>query len=142
LSDLLAGQDELPEIHEIEGVPDLHAIVAGSKTPNPSELLGSEAMRNWIENWKSDYDFIVLDSAPVLPVTDAVTLNTLSDITVLLARSGMTEKPQVRRSYDMLRRGGKHFVGLVLNGLAMRDNSYYGYHGYRDRTYAYKENAA
>lgn len=142
LSDLLAGQCDSPKIHAVEGVPNLYVVVAGSKSPNPSELLGSSAMRKCIERWKSDYDFVVLDSAPVLPVTDTVTLNTLVDITVLLAFSGLTEKPQVKRSYNLLRRGGKHFVGLVLNGLAIRDKSYYGYYGYHDKTYAYKEKVA
>jgi Mrp family chromosome partitioning ATPase len=85
---------------------------------------------------------VVLDSAPVLPVTDTVTLNTLVDVTILLARSGLTQKPQIARSLKMLRRGGKHFVGLVLNGLAISDKSYYGYYGYRDKTYSYRENAA
>ena len=139
LSDLLAGQSAEPAIQDVEGVPNLHVLAAGSKTPNPSELLSSEAMRLWINRWKSEYDFVVLDSAPVLPVTDTVALNTMVDVSVLLARSGFTEKPQIMRSYNMLRRGGKHFVGLVLNGLAIRDKSYYGYYGYKDRTYAYKE---
>lgn len=142
LSDLLAGQCDAPEIQAVESVPNLYVLVAGSKTPNPSELLGSSAMQHCIERWKSEYDFIVLDSAPVLPVTDTVTLNTLVDITVLLAFSGLTEKPQVARSYRMLRRDGKHFVGLVLNGLAIGDKSYYGYYGYHDKTYAYKEKVA
>lgn len=141
-SDLLAGQCDSPQIHTVEGVPNLCVVVAGSKTPNPSELLGSAAMRNWIERWRSEYDFVVLDSAPVLPVTDTVNLNTLVDVTILLARSGLTEKPQVARSYNLLRRGGKHFVGLVLNGLAIGDESYYGYYGYHDKTYVYKEKVA
>ena len=139
LSDLLAGQSAVPVIQEIEGVPNLYLLAAGSETPNPSELLSSEAMRMWIMRWRSDYDFVVLDSAPVLPVTDTVALNTMVDVSVLLARCGVTEKPQIMRSYNMLRRGGKHFVGLVLNGLAIRDKSYYGYYGYKDRTYAYRE---
>jgi len=142
LSDLLAGQCNSPVIHPIENVPNLWVLVAGSKTPNPSELLSSAAMRNWIDRWKKDYDFVVLDSAPILPVTDSVSLNTLVDVTVLLARSGVTQRPQVSRSYNLLRRGGKHFVGLVLNCLPIRDESYYGYYGYHDKTYAYKEKAA
>jgi polysaccharide biosynthesis transport protein len=137
LSNLLAGQVPTPEIQSLKQVPNLNVIVAGSKTPNPSELLGSQAMQDWLESWKSEYDFIVLDSAPVLPVTDSVTLNTLVDVTLLLSRVGVTEKPQVARSFNMLTRGGKHFVGLVLNGLHMGD-SFYGYYGYRKHAYPYK----
>ena len=142
LSDLLAGQLTEPNIQAVEGIPNLYVLAAGSKTPNPSELLGSEAMRSWMNRWKAEFDFVVLDSAPVLPVTDTVALNAMVDVSLLLARAGVTEKPQITRSYNMLRRGGKHFVGLVLNGLAIRDKSYYGYHGYHDRAYGYKEEAA
>jgi polysaccharide biosynthesis transport protein len=143
LSNLLAGQVETPEIQSLTEIPNLNVVTAGSKTPNPSELLGSKAMLEWLERWKSEYDFVVLDSAPVLPVTDSVTLNTLVDVTLLLARVGVTEKPQVARSYNMLARGGKHFVGLVLNGLHIGDSSYYGYYGYRKHAYPYgKETTA
>lgn len=142
LSDLLAGRHAEPDIHDIDDVPYLHVLTAGSRTPNPSELLSSEAMRTWLERWRSEYDFVVLDSAPVLPVTDAVALNTLVDVSLLLARSRLTEKPQIARSYNMLRRGGNHFVGLVLNGLAIGDKSYYAYYGYHDKTYAYREKVA
>ncbi len=142
LSNLLAGQSKTPEIQSLAEIPNLYVMTAGSKTPNPSELLASTAMRDWLERWKSDYDFVVLDSAPVLPVTDSVTLNTLVDATLLLSRVGFTEKPQIARSYNMLARGGKHFVGLVLNGLQMGDSSYYGYYGYRKHAYPYRKETA
>lgn len=137
LSNLLAGQVETPEIQPLNEIPNLYVLTAGSKTPNPSELLGSKAMQEWLERWTAEYDFVVLDSAPVLPVTDSVPLNTLVDITLLLARVGVTEIPQIARSYNMLARGGKHFVGLVLNGLHVGDSSYYGYYGYRKHAYPY-----
>lgn len=137
LSNLLAGQVKAPEIQALAGIPNFYVMTAGSTTPNPSELLGSKAMQEWLERWKSEYDFVVLDSAPVLPVTDSVTLNTLVDVTLLLSRVGLTEKPQITRSYNLLTRGGEHFVGLILNGLPTRDNSYYGYYGYRKHAYPY-----
>lgn len=142
LSNLLAGQVRTPEIQSFTKVQNLYVVTAGAKTPNPSELLASKAMQDWLERWKSEYDFVVLDSAPVLPVTDSVTLNTLVDITLLLSRVGVTEKPQVARSFNMLARGGKHFVGLVLNGLLMGDSSYYGYYGYRKHAYPYGKETA
>jgi succinoglycan biosynthesis transport protein ExoP len=135
LSNLLAGQVKTPDIQSLTEIPNLYVVAAGSKTPNPSEILGSRAMQDWLECWKSEYDFVVLDSAPVLPVTDSVTLNSLVDVTLLLSRVGITEKPQIARSYNMLARGGKHFVGLVLNGLHIGDSSYYGYYGYRKHAY-------
>jgi len=138
LSDVLAGQCEQPQFHRIADVSNLQIVTAGSKTPNPSELLASETMRSLLKQWKSEFDFIVLDSAPVLPVTDTVTLNTMVDLTLLLAKVGLTEKPQVARSFNMLNCSGQHYVGLVLNGLMARNSSYYGYYGYRDKAYPYK----
>ena len=111
LSNILAGQSNTPLRHSIDGVPNLHVLTAGSKSPNPSELLSSEPMRALLKRFIAEYDFVVLDSAPVLPVTDSVTLNTMSDITLLLARVGVTEKAQKARSYQMLRNGGKHSSG-------------------------------
>ena len=139
LSDLLTRNCSKPHIHRVPEVPNLEVLSAGCKSPNPSELLGSESMKSWLERWKSEYDFIVLDSAPVLPVTDSVTLNTLADVTLLLARVGITERQQICRSYQMLRRGGKHYVGVVLNGLRVSDSSYYGYYGYRKNGYGSQE---
>jgi len=139
LSDVLAGQCEEPELHNLKDAPGLHILTAGSRSPNPSELLASQSMCTLLDKWKSKFDFIVLDSAPVLPVTDTVTLNTLVDVTLLLARAGLTEKPQISRSFNLLARGGKHYVGLVLNGLNSNDSSYYGYYGYRKDAYPYKE---
>jgi len=140
LSDLLAGQQLTPPIQHVPGVDNLDVLIAGTKPPNPTDLLESEAMKSWLETFKAQYDFVVLDSAPLLPVTDSVTLNSLTDATILLVRSRQTERSQVQRSYQILKRSGKHYVGLVLNGLSLSDSSYYGYYGYRKYGYHYTEN--
>lgn len=139
LSSLLAGQVDTPAIHSVAGIQCLDALLAGPPPPNPSDLLASGSMRTWLQNWREQYDFVVLDSAPVLPVTDSVALNSLADATLLIVRSRFTERPQLQRSFQMLHRGGKHYVGVVLNGLSQSDSSYYGYYGYRDKAYAYEE---
>ena len=134
LSELLAGQLTVPPIKPIPGIENLDVLISGTAPPNPCDLLESDAMSALIRTLRSDYDFIVLDSAPVLPVSDSVGLNTLADATLLVVRLRMTERPQVQRSYEILRRGGKHYVGLVLNGLSVNDSSYYGYYGYRNQS--------
>jgi len=139
LSTLLAGQVTAPPIQPAPGIANLDVLVSGATPPNPTDLLESEAMKNWLLKFRDSYDFVVLDSAPILPVTDSVALNTLTDATVLIVRSGVTERTQVQRSYDLLRRGGRHYVGLVLNGLSITDSSYYGYYGYRKYGYPYGE---
>ena len=96
-------------------------------------------MKKWLSKFREDYDFVVLDSAPILPVTDTVALNSQVDVTILIVRSRVTERAQVLRSYGLLNRDDRHYVGIVLNGLNIKDSSYYGYHGYRQYTSPYAE---
>lgn len=139
LSDLLAGQQTTPPIQSVPGIDNLDVLLAGATPPNPTDLLESEAMKSWLQKFRNQYDFVVLDSAPVLPVTDSVALNTLTDATLLIVRSRVSERPQAQRSYHLLRREGRHYVGLILNGMDVTDSSYYGYHGYRRYGYRYSE---
>lgn len=139
LSELLSGVTESPGIRAVPGIDNLDLLPAGARPTNPSDLLGSPAMRTWLKTWRTQYDLIVLDSAPVLPVADAVTLNAFVDATLLLVRNRVTEKEQIQRSYRMLRRGGRHSVGIVLNALTPHDTSYSSYYGYRHGAFPYRE---
>ena len=139
LSELLAGQELRDHIGSLlPDLPQCHALLAGATSPNPSELL-EFGIGKCIEEWRKNYDFIILDGPPVLPVTDAVLVNPLADITLLLTRVRLTERPQLRQSYRTLTEGTKHYIGVVLNGLRPSDDSYYGYYGYRKNVYNYSE---
>jgi polysaccharide biosynthesis transport protein len=133
LSAMLSGMIKESAVVTYEQIPGLFVLPAGIIPPNPTELLDSKTMQQYLEQWRTEYDFILLDGAPVLPVTDSVSLNELADATLLIARANCVEKNQIRRSYGMLGRDGKHYVGLVLNGLSENDRSYYGYYGYYGR---------
>ncbi len=137
LSSLLTGQTTDVVLHAVEGIENLDVVPSGAVPPNPAELLDSEAMRRCLATWRAQYDFVIVDCPPVLPVADSVTLNSHVDATLLLARSGMTEKSQVKRSYQTLTRDRKHYVGVLLNGLRAEDSGYYGYYGYRKNAYPY-----
>jgi capsular exopolysaccharide synthesis family protein len=140
LSALLAGQEPpAPLGRSFPDLPQLHVLLAGATPPNPSELL-EFGIQKCLATWRKDYDFILLDAPPVLPVTDAVLVNPLADITLLLARVRLTERSQIRQSYRTLTEGTRHYAGVVLNGLRPRDESYYGYYGYRKYSYNYEEN--
>ncbi len=135
LSALLAGQEPPAPLGSFShDLPQLHVLVGGATPPNPSELLES-GIEKCIAEWRKNYDFIVLDGPPVLPVTDAVLVNPLADITLLLTRVRLTERPQLRQSYRTLAEGANHYTGVVFNGLRPRDESYYGYYGYRKYAY-------
>ncbi len=137
LSDLLSGQLKDPAIQSPASVPGLDVLPAGNSPDNPSELLGSNSFARWLSVWRETYDYIVLDSAPLLPVTDSLTLAPLSDIALLVARPGVTEKSQLVRSYQLLTRGSNQMVAAVLNGLQPGEEGYSSYFGYNKAEEAY-----
>jgi len=139
LSEILAGGLAEPGILPVHSVPNLDVLPAGEQPSNPSELLGSTYFRNWLATWREKYDYIVLDSAPLLPVTDSLTLAPLSDIILLIARPGVTEKSQFARSYQLLTRNGNQFVATVLNGLRPEEAGYASYFGYSKGASKYGE---
>jgi capsular exopolysaccharide synthesis family protein len=140
LSSLLAGQsgtDPMADLIGVEDVPGLQALCSGPVPPYPSELLGSDQMRLSVEAWRKEFDFIVFDGAPVLPVTDSVILNELVDARLLVARFNLTERQSLERSYRLLQPhdGRKHHIGIVMNAVGRTGNSYYEYYGYKESAY-------
>ena len=141
LGELLDGCTMNAPILPAPGIANLDVISAGYTSSNPADLFASDAMRSWLDTWRAEYDLVVLDTVPVLPVKDAVVLNTLTDATILLARNYTTEKSQVERSYNILREGGKHYVGIVMNALKPNDSSYVGYYGHKVSPYRMEKGA-
>ena len=137
LAELLSNQDQQPAIQSLGTVPNLDILQAGAAPPNPSELLGSASFGSWLSTWREQYDYVVLDSAPLLPVTDSLTLAPLSDMTLLIVRLRLTEKAQLARSYQLLARSSKHVIATVLNGLLPEEEGYSGYFGYHNTTDKY-----
>jgi len=128
LSNLLSGNAKLADLIQSIDVPGLTIVPSGPTPPNPSELLGSRALVDFIE-WVSDngdYDHVILDCAPVLTVTDAVLLSTRVDATILLARAGVTTRDALRQCVARLRKLRINLLGVVLNA-ALEDSGYYYY---------------
>jgi capsular exopolysaccharide synthesis family protein len=138
LSELLAQEQQEPQVSSISGLPSLDILHSGARPPDPSELLDSK-IQHWLNVWREKYDFIVLDGPPLLPVTDGLILHPMADVTLLLTRNGLTERAQLQRSYRLLTETSKHFVGVIVNGLRPEDENYYGYYGYRKYSYHYGE---
>lgn len=140
LSALLSGLQKDVILPSVAGLEGLDVIPAGATPPNPSELLDSEIMRKSLAQWREQYDFVVVDGSPVLPVTDSLALNAYVDATLLLTRNCKTQKPQLRRSYRLLTENSKHYVGVLLNGIHANDAEYSGYYGTSKYSDAYGEN--
>jgi polysaccharide biosynthesis transport protein len=96
-------------------VPNLWATPSGPIPPNPSELLSSDRMRDWLRAMRARFDFVVLDTPPALAVTDATIVGRLVDGVVLTLRSGKVTREEARICRDRLRKAGIKIFGAVLN---------------------------
>lgn len=130
LSDYLAGQAELSQVVRPTAVPGLDILPAGNRAPNPAELLSSTSMKDLITHLTEIYDFIVVDSPPILPVADGLTLSRMVDSVVLVVRSRSTERAMAQESRRRLLRVNARILGVVLNDLDIsadeRDHAMYG----------------
>ncbi|MDD4909184.1 MAG: CpsD/CapB family tyrosine-protein kinase [Candidatus Omnitrophica bacterium] len=106
---------------------NLYLMTSGTLPPNPPELLASERMKVLLERLKSDFDYIIFDSPPLLPVTDAAVLARICDGTILVIRSGRSFIDAVRRSKVMLSNLKANLLGAVLNDFNIKEEHYYYY---------------
>jgi len=132
VSTLLAtgkGFDEI--VIQSPVIPNLWAVPAGPPPPQPAELLSSKFFVECLERWKSEYDHIVIDTPPVLSVTDAVVLSVYADAVVLVVRSDVTTKNALRQARDLLVQVNARVTGTLLNGVDLTSpGSYYYYYSY------------
>ncbi len=96
-------------------VPNLWLTPSGPIPPNPSELLASDRMREWLKTARARFDFVVIDTPPALAVTDATIVGMLVDGVVLTLRSGKVTREEARLCRDRLRQAGIKILGAVLN---------------------------
>lgn len=137
LSELLVGQIDAREAIRPDIRPGLDVLPAGMRPPNPSELLGSQAMANLLAAWRTEYRWVVLDAPPVLAVADAVVLAALTDGTALVLRAGVTDRRAAYRATQQLGRVGTRVVGVVLNEVkpqSAADRYYLNYYYERGRS--------
>lgn len=127
LSNVLAEQTLLEEAIHKDQYPNLDMLFAGDIPPNPSELLGSEKMRELIETLSERYDYILVDTPPVNLVSDTSIIASLLDGVLLLVRQGQTTKDMVRKAVANLELTGIKPLGFVLNGVELNQGKSYGY---------------
>jgi polysaccharide biosynthesis transport protein len=131
LTSVLTGSVSLEEaIQTIPEIPQLDVLVSGPVPPFPTEMLSSETMRQLLERCKGMYTHIVMDSPPLLSVTDSVVLARDADAVVMIVRHGKSSKHAMRRARDLLVRSGAPVTGIVLNAVDLNSPEYYAYYGY------------
>jgi tyrosine-protein kinase Etk/Wzc len=112
----------------------LKVVPSGVLPPNPAELLATKKMEDLLSKLQEDFDIVIIDSPPVIAVTDASILSTKVDGTLLVVYAGQTERDAVKRATSMLTSVSARILGIVLNGFDVQgiygSYYYYYYHHY------------
>lgn len=127
LTSVLIGRADLRDVIQPWGNSGLHVLPSGQVPPNPSELLGSKAMADTLDELALHYDVILLDTPPLLPVTDAAILTKMVGGALVVVGADRIHRAQLAESLAGLETAGGIVHGLVLNKVARRDSSGYGY---------------
>jgi capsular exopolysaccharide synthesis family protein len=129
LSTVLIGRATLPDVVQEVGVHGLHVLASGAVPPNPSQLLASSGVTDLFAEAARTYDVVVVDSPPILPVSDALLLSRFVTGTVLVTGSRRTRRNQLAETLRRMSTVEAPLLGVVLNQVAPREQPY-GYGGY------------
>jgi succinoglycan biosynthesis transport protein ExoP len=119
----------------IPTIPSLHVLAAGPLPDYPAELLASDGMAELVRLWRRSFDYIIIDGAPILPVTDSALLSRDADFTLVVARHNVTDRRSLERTCLILRSQGVRRIGMVLNGVKVSGGAQYKYYGYKQMSY-------
>ncbi|WP_315095726.1 polysaccharide biosynthesis tyrosine autokinase [uncultured Cellulomonas sp.] len=130
LTTVLIGRANVEDVIQPWGNGFLHVLAAGQIPPNPSELLGSLAMARLLEKLTSQYDVVILDTAPLLPVTDAAILSKLTGGALLVVGANKLHRNQLAESVGALETVGARILGIVVNRQKRKQSDQYAYYDY------------
>ncbi|MEA2008143.1 MAG: CpsD/CapB family tyrosine-protein kinase, partial [Chloroflexota bacterium] len=137
LTSLFMGQDiQLDGALRESSISNLSLITSGNLPPNPAELLGSEKMQQILAKVEAQSDVVILDSPPVIAVTDATVLSQRVDGVLLVIEPGNAKVAAAQKAVEQLRRVGANIIGVVLNNVSSNGSRYsYYYYYYADDYY-------
>ena len=132
LSNCIATGKDVLEIVQSSGTPGLDILTSGPVAPNPSEILASNRMKTVIEELKEKYDYVLIDTPPVLPVTDSSVIGSIADGTILLTAWNQITPAMAKEAKNRLEQAGAKILGVILNKVEVASKGYgYGYgYGY------------
>jgi len=134
MTNCLMGLMEFKDMLKSTVLESLVLGTSGALPPNPSELLASHKMEELLEKLKDEFEIVVIDSPPVIAVTDAVILSTKVDGTILVVSSGQTNRDALARAHTLLDSVDSNLLGSLLNGVNVEgmygSYYYYYYHHY------------
>ncbi len=142
LTNVLTGQKDVSQGCVFSThIPHVFVLLAGPHSPSSAELLASDSMAETLKSCAEHFDFVLLDSAPLLPVFDTHVLTKRAEAVLLVVRSGNTSRYAVKSTVELIERVGGRLTGVLLNDVNLGDyaqNYYYSYHTYEYGTH-YKE---
>src|SRR5262249_41047018 len=121
---ILTGDEDISRFIKKTGVNNLNLLCRGGLPPNPDELLGSEKMQRTLDALAQDYSFIIIDSCPLLPVSDTVLLSTMVHSVIVVIRAREVSRRIVCKALERLEYVRANILGVVLNGIDPRDPDY------------------
>jgi tyrosine-protein kinase Etk/Wzc len=135
LSDYLSGQKTLEQVTKVTNVEGLSIITRGQVPPNPSELLMHENFSNLISEIKIKYDIILIDTPPILAVTDPAIVGAHAGTMLLVTRFGQNAIKEIDYARQRFEQNGIDVKGVVFNGVVKKASNAYGYYGYYNYEY-------
>jgi receptor protein-tyrosine kinase len=126
-STVLNGAATLPEVLQQTAFPNLTALTSGASPPNPSELLGSQAAKNVLNELRERFDFVIVDSSPLLGVTDGAILSANADGALIVCRYGRTKRENLAHAIGNLTDVGATVLGGVFTITPTRSRISYSY---------------
>jgi len=129
LSELLRGTAELEDVLTKDPVTATYLIPVGSMVSNAADLLMSQRMRNLIAALREEFDYIVIDAPPLLPVVDALVLTTVADRILMIVEWSQTPRASIFEAFKLLRPEAHRVAGIVLNKVDPNQLPRYGYRG-------------
>ena len=140
LSNYLIGQVSLEEILKIgNNKRPFDVILAGTIPPNPGELVKSEKLKTLLNELKEIYEYIIIDTAPIGLVGDTYALTNVSDANLFIVRQNKTQKAFLKNVMEQIKQDNVPNIYVVLNGVDVKNNQNYTYHGYLRRNYYNKQ---
>ncbi|MFC2094610.1 GumC family protein [Bacteroidota bacterium] len=132
LIDYLFGDAKLDEIVKQTDIDNLSYIPTGTIPPNPAELLDSNEMKDLLAKFRAEYDLVIIDSPPIIAVTDSEILSNMVDGTIIVVSADTTEIELMERAVELIKAENTHFLGTVLNNFSFKSGygSYYKYYYY------------
>jgi capsular exopolysaccharide synthesis family protein len=127
LTTVLIGRADVEDVVQRLGTTSLDLLPSGQIPPNPSELLGSPAMAGLLNKLTASYDMVLLDSPPLLPVTDAAVLTKMAGGALVVVGADRIHRPQLQETLGSLHTAGAHILGIVMNKTDRRESGTYSY---------------